>query len=110
MACNNDIYSGGLRNVFSILILSPFTIMFFFGMKILEWRISTLKSKIPFTTSLVNLPEIKSWSAFSKQSLYRYLRIVKTAGLEISQPALHPNSTEVHHRITVRSRTKIFHR
>jgi hypothetical protein len=84
--------------------------MFFFGMKILEWRISTLKSKIPFTTSLVNLPEIKSWSAFSKQSLYRYLRIVKTAGLEISQPALHPNSTEVHHRITVRSRTKIFHR
>ncbi|OAP18521.1 hypothetical protein AXX17_AT1G54390 [Arabidopsis thaliana] len=40
----------------------------------------------------------------------KYLRIVKTAGLEISQPALHPNSTEVHHRITVRSRTKIFHR
>ncbi|CAH2047875.1 unnamed protein product [Thlaspi arvense] len=40
----------------------------------------------------------------------KYLRIVKSAGLEISQPALHPNSTEVHHRITVRSRTKIFHR
>ncbi|XP_010473332.1 PREDICTED: uncharacterized protein LOC104752789 isoform X2 [Camelina sativa] len=40
----------------------------------------------------------------------RYLRIVKSAGLEISQPALHPNSTEVHHRLTVRSRTKTFHR
>ncbi|XP_048626043.1 uncharacterized protein LOC106391161 isoform X2 [Brassica napus] len=40
----------------------------------------------------------------------KYLRIVKAAGLEISQPALHPNSTEVHHRITVRSRTKVFHR
>ncbi|KAF3598988.1 hypothetical protein F2Q69_00036903 [Brassica cretica] len=40
----------------------------------------------------------------------KYLKIVKTAGLEISQPALHPNSTEVHHRITVRSRTNVFHR
>ncbi|XP_033133855.1 uncharacterized protein LOC103830459 isoform X1 [Brassica rapa] len=40
----------------------------------------------------------------------KYLKIVKKAGLEISQPALHPNSTEVHHRITVRSRTNVFHR
>ncbi|KAM7264957.1 hypothetical protein ACFE04_002640 [Oxalis oulophora] len=40
----------------------------------------------------------------------RYLRIVRSEGLEISQPALHPNSTGIHHRITVRSRSKIFHR
>ncbi|KAK4786643.1 hypothetical protein SAY86_010476 [Trapa natans] len=40
----------------------------------------------------------------------RYLRIVRSAGLEISQPALHPNSTEIHHRITIRARTKKFHR
>lgn len=40
----------------------------------------------------------------------RYLRIVKSEGLEISQPALDPNSTEIHHRITVRSRSKRVHR
>ncbi|EXB51801.1 hypothetical protein L484_006374 [Morus notabilis] len=40
----------------------------------------------------------------------RYLKIVKTEGLEISQPALDPNSTDIHHRITIRARTKRFHR
>ncbi|CAN1165989.1 hypothetical protein LINPERHAP2_LOCUS26479 [Linum perenne] len=40
----------------------------------------------------------------------RYLKIVKKEGLEISQPALHPNSSEIHHRITIRSRMKKFHR
>lgn len=40
----------------------------------------------------------------------RYLDIVKSEGLEISQPALDPNSTEIHHRITIRKRTKRFHR
>ncbi|KAF9672293.1 hypothetical protein SADUNF_Sadunf11G0026300 [Salix dunnii] len=40
----------------------------------------------------------------------RYLKIVRYEGLEISQPALDPNSTEIHHRITIRARTKKFHR
>ncbi|KAI9121513.1 hypothetical protein K1719_008546 [Acacia pycnantha] len=40
----------------------------------------------------------------------RYLQIIKEEGLEISQPALDPNSTEIHHRITVRARNKKFHR
>ncbi|KZV57576.1 hypothetical protein F511_03036 [Dorcoceras hygrometricum] len=40
----------------------------------------------------------------------RYLEIVKSIGLEISQPALDPNSTGIHHRITIRKRTKKFHR
>ncbi|KAM1796913.1 hypothetical protein ACFX11_037091 [Malus domestica] len=40
----------------------------------------------------------------------RYLEIVKEAGLEISQPALHPNSTDIHHRITIRAKKKKFHR
>ncbi|TMW95571.1 uncharacterized protein [Solanum lycopersicum] len=40
----------------------------------------------------------------------RYLEIVKSEGLEISQPALDPNSTGIHHRITIRSRTNRFHR
>ncbi|KAK6917489.1 Protein of unknown function DUF707 [Dillenia turbinata] len=40
----------------------------------------------------------------------RYLEIVKSEGLEISQPALDPNSTDIHHRITVRNRFKKFHR
>ncbi|CAN1221914.1 hypothetical protein LINGRAPRIM_LOCUS440 [Linum grandiflorum] len=40
----------------------------------------------------------------------RYLEIVRSEGLEISQPALDPNSTEIHHRITIRARMKKFHR
>ncbi|KOM53831.1 hypothetical protein LR48_Vigan09g249000 [Vigna angularis] len=40
----------------------------------------------------------------------RYVKIIKQEGLEISQPALDPNSTEIHHRITIRARTKKFHR
>ncbi|KAL7130052.1 hypothetical protein ABFS83_13G108300 [Erythranthe nasuta] len=40
----------------------------------------------------------------------RYLDIVRSEGFEISQPALDPNSTGIHHRITVRNRMNIFHR
>ncbi|KAI5656998.1 hypothetical protein M9H77_25791 [Catharanthus roseus] len=40
----------------------------------------------------------------------RYLEIIKSEGLEISQPALDPNSTGIHHRITIRKRTNKFHR
>ncbi|KAL3627752.1 hypothetical protein CASFOL_029115 [Castilleja foliolosa] len=40
----------------------------------------------------------------------RYLDIVRSEGLEISQPALDPNSTGIHHRITIRNRMNIFHR
>ncbi|OIS99281.1 PREDICTED: uncharacterized protein LOC109230950 [Nicotiana attenuata] len=40
----------------------------------------------------------------------RYLKIVKSEGLEISQPALDRNSTDIHHRITIRSKKKRFHR
>ncbi|PRQ44587.1 hypothetical protein RchiOBHm_Chr3g0480871 [Rosa chinensis] len=39
-----------------------------------------------------------------------YLEIVREAGLEISQPALHPNSSDLHHRITVCAEKKKFHR
>lgn len=40
----------------------------------------------------------------------RYLRIMKAEGLEISQPALDPNSSEIHHRITIRNKTRRVHR
>ncbi|KAF6163194.1 hypothetical protein GIB67_025058 [Kingdonia uniflora] len=40
----------------------------------------------------------------------RYLRIMKLERLEISQPALDPDLSEVHHRITVRQKTKKVHR
>ncbi|KAI3682915.1 hypothetical protein L1987_83296 [Smallanthus sonchifolius] len=40
----------------------------------------------------------------------RYLNIVKAEGLEISQPALDSNSTDIHHRITIRKRMNKFHR
>ncbi|RVW46326.1 LINE-1 reverse transcriptase-like [Vitis vinifera] len=39
-----------------------------------------------------------------------YLDIMKSEGLEISQPALDPNSTDIHHRITIRKRMKKVHR
>lgn len=40
----------------------------------------------------------------------RYLSIVKEEGFEISQPALDPHKSEVHHRITIRSRRSRVHR
>ncbi|KAI3937073.1 hypothetical protein MKX01_015288 [Papaver californicum] len=40
----------------------------------------------------------------------RYLKIMKAEGLEISQPALDPDSLEIHHKITIRKRSKKFHR
>lgn len=40
----------------------------------------------------------------------RYLDIVRSERLEISQPALDRNSTEIHHRITARKKLKKLHR
>ncbi|XP_010278336.1 PREDICTED: uncharacterized protein LOC104612579 isoform X2 [Nelumbo nucifera] len=40
----------------------------------------------------------------------RYLKIVKSEGLEISQPALDPKSSDIYHRITIRKKSKILHR
>ncbi|KAF7840242.1 lysine ketoglutarate reductase trans-splicing-like protein [Senna tora] len=40
----------------------------------------------------------------------RYLEIVKEEGLQISQPALDPNSTEIHHKLTVRAKKQKVHR
>ncbi|KAI3448373.1 hypothetical protein Pfo_005038 [Paulownia fortunei] len=40
----------------------------------------------------------------------RYISIVKEEGLEISQPALDPSKSEVHHPITVRRRRSRVHR
>lgn len=42
--------------------------------------------------------------------LCRYLSIVKREGLEISQPALDTNKSEVHHQITARGRRSFVHR
>ncbi|GLT64026.1 hypothetical protein SLA2020_365430 [Shorea laevis] len=40
----------------------------------------------------------------------RYLSIIKEEGLEISQPALDPNVSEVHHHLTARDRRSKVHR
>ncbi|KAJ6828748.1 uncharacterized protein M6B38_360880 [Iris pallida] len=40
----------------------------------------------------------------------RYLRIMKSAGLEISQPALDPKLSEIHHQITARRKKGKVHR
>lgn len=39
-----------------------------------------------------------------------YLSIVKDEGLEISQPALDPGKSEVHHQLTARRRNSKVHR
>lgn len=40
----------------------------------------------------------------------RYLKIMKSAGLEISQPALDPDLSEIHHQLTSRRKKGQFHR
>ncbi|XP_058083466.1 uncharacterized protein LOC131231194 isoform X2 [Magnolia sinica] len=40
----------------------------------------------------------------------RYLKIMQSEGLEISQPALDPNSSEIHHSITLRKKRRKVHR
>jgi len=40
----------------------------------------------------------------------RYVSIIKSEGLEISQPALDPNKSEVHHQITAQGRRTKVHR
>ncbi|XP_010905352.1 uncharacterized protein [Elaeis guineensis] len=40
----------------------------------------------------------------------RYLQIMKSEGLEISQPALDPKLSEIHHRITIRRKKGKVHR
>lgn len=40
----------------------------------------------------------------------RYLSIIKKEGLEISQPALDPDTSEVHHPLTARKRGSVVHR
>lgn len=40
----------------------------------------------------------------------RYLQIVKSEGLEISQPALDPSLSEIHHKITIRRKRRRVHR
>lgn len=40
----------------------------------------------------------------------RYISIVKEEKLDISQPALDPSKSEIHHQITVRRRNSKVHR
>ena len=47
---------------------------------------------------------------FASFGASRYLEIVKGEGLEISQPALDPGKSEVHHQITARGRRSKVHR
>ncbi|KAL8484009.1 hypothetical protein ACS0TY_026632 [Phlomoides rotata] len=54
----------------------------------------------------LGVKKIPSWKVVLP---LKYLDIVKSEGLEISQPALDPNSTGIHHRITIRKRMSMFH-
>ncbi|XP_078432954.1 uncharacterized protein LOC144704412 [Wolffia australiana] len=40
----------------------------------------------------------------------RYLKVVKSEGLEISQPALDPRRSEIHHKLTTRKEELLVHR
>lgn len=50
------------------------------------------------------------YSYFGYKTLCRYLTIIKKEGFEISQPALDPNKSEVHHPITARRQRSMVHR
>lgn len=41
---------------------------------------------------------------------HRYVSVIKDEGLHISQPALDPDKSEVHHRITSREKGQKVHR
>ncbi|KAL2935704.1 LexA repressor [Bienertia sinuspersici] len=43
-------------------------------------------------------------------SVHRYLYVIKKEGLEISQPALDPDHSEVHHKLTARQKGPLVHR
>ncbi|XP_021733476.1 uncharacterized protein LOC110700269 [Chenopodium quinoa] len=43
-------------------------------------------------------------------SVQRYLYVIKKEGLEISQPALDPDKSEVHHKLTARQKGALVHR
>lgn len=45
-----------------------------------------------------------------KALIYRYVSIVKEEELDISQPALDPRKSEIHHQITVRRGDSRVHR
>lgn len=54
---------------------------------------------------------MRSLINFSDDCIFRYLQVMSSEGLEISQPALDPDlSSDIHHRITVRNRMKKVHR
>ncbi|KAG8099654.1 hypothetical protein GUJ93_ZPchr0013g36110 [Zizania palustris] len=57
---------------------------------------------LPWSKSVIHI-------AASNQTKW-YLNIVKSEGLEISQPGLDPKLSEIHHRITVRKKGWSFHR
>lgn len=43
-------------------------------------------------------------------NVQRYLTIIKREGLEISQPAIDPDKSEVHHKLTARQKEALVHR
>ena len=54
--------------------------------------------------------KLKNSNPKTKGSFVRYLDIVENEGLEISQPALDPQLSEVHHQITIRNPKGKVHR
>lgn len=104
---DTKIFSGGLRKDFCIRMWYLCTTIYFCGMRILVLIILTLKGTILILASgFIFEKYYYYW-----QICFRYLEIMLSEGLEISQPALDPNkSTDIHHRITVRNQRKRVHR
>ncbi|WVZ01463.1 hypothetical protein V8G54_027532 [Vigna mungo] len=69
---------------------------------------------LPFTRLVFLSPTGRASSISSMLHLHENLlltsRVFREEGLEISQPALDPDSGHIHHKITVRARTKKVHR
>lgn len=109
IACNGTIQTKTIKQMIGICIISLFVVVvvepmvFFFraGRLILSIKVLIM---LLFAFGACNLSvELIDWKRC------RYLKIVKSERLEISQPALNPNSTGIHHKITVRRKGKKFH-
>lgn len=89
---------------------------FSYGMKTLALIISMVKgislNPEPGYTfwKITSLARHSQFNFRQSKHLCRYISIVKEEGLEISQPALDPDLSELHHHLTVRNNRTRVHR
>lgn len=102
--------AGGLQSVFYILILFLNTLTFSSGMKISELETSMFNGNIVFNTPAISWRTAPDSAPYSCYKFCSYLSVIKKERLQISQPALDPEKSEVHHKLTARQKGALVHR